>query len=154
MEKLPAIQIADRESREVEILHIPGRSVRGIAADGLPEESQFESKAPAVRRFQIPGVIPPLSLKIRVIEMVAREFVTVSRQGGAVLCCNRLQKKERGGDAREPTLHARPQEDSDARRPAPGRVPRERLRHTQLSARQEEFPPASESVWSSRTTAC
>src|SRR5712692_11715721 len=47
--KLPAIQIAQREMREVEILHVPGGGLRGIAADSLPEESQFEPETPAVR---------------------------------------------------------------------------------------------------------
>ncbi len=77
--KLPAIEIAQREMSEVEILHLPGRDLLGIAADGLPEESQFESKPPAVSRFQISGVVPPLGLKIRMIEMIARKFVPVSR---------------------------------------------------------------------------
>src|SRR6266568_3240554 len=49
--KLPAIHIAQRKMGEVEIPQVPGGSLREIAADGLPEESQFESKAPAVRRF-------------------------------------------------------------------------------------------------------
>src|SRR5258706_4440581 len=79
VKNLPAIEIAQREMSEVEILHLPGRDLLGIAADGLPEESQFESKPPAVSRFQISGVVPPLGLKIRMIEMIARKFVLVSR---------------------------------------------------------------------------
>src|SRR5260370_34728973 len=79
MIKLFAIQIAQCEMREVEILNVPGRSLRRIAADGLPEECQFESETPPVRRFQIPSVVPPLGLKVRMIEMIARKFVTVSR---------------------------------------------------------------------------
>jgi hypothetical protein len=77
--KLPAIQIAQSEMREVEIPHVPGGVPGGIAANGLPEENQFESEPPAIRRFQISGVVPPFRLKIRVIEMIAREFVPVSR---------------------------------------------------------------------------
>src|SRR5712664_2465326 len=79
MIKLSAIQIAQSEMREVEILHVPSSGLSGITADGLPEESQFESEPPAVNRFQISGVVPPFGLKIRMIEMVAREFVAVSR---------------------------------------------------------------------------
>src|SRR5712664_510685 len=79
MIELTAIQIAQSEMREVEILHVPSRGLSGITADGLPEESQFESEPPAVNRFQISGVVPPFGLKIRMIEMVAREFVAVSR---------------------------------------------------------------------------
>src|SRR5713226_7332055 len=152
--KLPAIEIAQREMCEVEILHIPGAGLCGIAADGLAEEGQFESEPVALGRFQISGVVPPLGLKVRMIEIVARRFVAVSWQGSVVLRRERLQEKQRGDDTREPTPHGRPQADSGAQRPAPGRVPRARLRHTQLSAHQEEFPPASETVWSSRTTAC
>src|SRR6266852_617514 len=140
MEKLPAIEIAQREMREVEILHIPDANLPGIAADGLAEEGQFESEAVALGRFQISGVVPPLGLKVRMIEIIAREFVAISGQSGAVLRRKRLQKKKRGDDAREPTPHGRPQADSGAQRPARGRAPRERLRRTQPSVRQEEFP--------------
>src|SRR6266403_2110141 len=79
MIKLSAIQIAQCEMRDVEILHVPSRGSRRGAADGLAEECQLESKAPSVRRFQIPSVIPPLRLKVRMIEMIARKFVAVSR---------------------------------------------------------------------------
>src|SRR6266403_4446478 len=79
MIKLSAIQIAQCEMRDVEILHVPSRGSRRVAADGLAEECQLESKAPSVRRFQIPSVIPPLRLKVRMIEMIARKFVAVSR---------------------------------------------------------------------------
>ena len=124
--KLPAIQITQREMREVKILHLPGSNLSGIAADGLPEESQFEPKPPVVGPFQISGVVPPFGLKIRMIEMISRELVMVSRQGGAVLRRKRLQKKHRGGDAGEPTLHARPQADSSAPLPSQGRDPQAR----------------------------
>ena len=46
--KLPTIQIAQSEMREVKIPHVPGGVPGGIAADGLPEESQFESEPPAI----------------------------------------------------------------------------------------------------------
>ena len=128
--ELPAIQVAQRQMREVEIPHLPDGVPRGIAADGLPEEGQFESEAVAVKRFQIPGVVPPFTLKIRVIEMIPGEFVTVSRQSGAVLRRKRLLEKQRGGESCKPTLHGRPQLDSSARPPAPGRGRQARWPHT------------------------
>src|SRR5713226_2817502 len=138
--------------RGVEIPHLPSGGLRGITADGLPKESQFESESPAVSRFQISGVVPPFGLKIRVIEMIARKFVAVSRQVGAVLRRKRLKEKQRGADAREPILHGQPRADSSAPRPAPGRDPQARSPRTQPSERREELPPASETGSSSRTT--
>ena len=152
--ELPAIQVAQRQMREVEIPHLPDGVPRGIAADGLPEEGQFESEPVAVKRFQISGVVPPFTLKIRVIEMIPREFVTVSRQGGAILRRKRLLEKQRGRESCEPSLHGRPQLDSSARPPAPGRGQQAQWPHTRPQARQKEFPPASETGSSSRTTVC
>src|ERR1700746_3617950 len=118
--------------RNVEILYVPGGRLRRIAADGLPEERQFESEAPPVRGLQIPGVVPPLGLKVRMIEMIARKFVTVSRQGRAVLRRERLQKEQRRNDARKPTLHGQPRPDSAAPQFAQGRDRQARSPHTQL----------------------
>jgi hypothetical protein len=55
--KVPSIQIAQSEMREVEIPHVPGGVPDGIATNGLPEESQFESEPPAISRFQISAEI-------------------------------------------------------------------------------------------------
>jgi hypothetical protein len=82
--------------RKIDILYIPGSSFGGIAADGLTEEGQFESEAVALACPQISRVVPPLGLKVRMIEMIAREFVAVSRQGSSVWHCKRLQEKQRG----------------------------------------------------------
>src|SRR6266567_2548161 len=48
MEKLPTIDIAQREMCKVEILYFPGRLVGGVAADSLPKEGQFESEVVAL----------------------------------------------------------------------------------------------------------
>jgi hypothetical protein len=100
MVKLASIKIAQREMRQVEILHFPSAGLCGIAAYSLAEESQFESETVAVRGFDISGVVPPFGLKIRMIEMVAWKFVVVPRQGGAVLRRKRLQEEKRGDEAR------------------------------------------------------
>ena len=46
-----------------------------IATHGLPKKRQFKSETPPIVRSQISRVVPPLRLKFRVIEVVAREFV-------------------------------------------------------------------------------
>ena len=85
MKELSLIEIAQRQVCEVEILYFPDGLVGGIATDALPEESQFESEAMALGRLQISRVIPPFRLKIWMIEMIAWEFVAVSRQRSAIL---------------------------------------------------------------------
>src|SRR5208282_1709432 len=57
--KLLAIQIAEGEMCQVNVLDVPRCSLRRITAYRLAEKRQFESVAMAVRRFQISGVIPP-----------------------------------------------------------------------------------------------
>src|SRR5438552_3303008 len=105
--KLTTVQIAQREMRKVEIFHIPRGGLRRIAVDSLPKKSQFESEPPSVCRFQISRVVPPFGLIIRMIKMIAGEFVAVSRQGCTVLRRKRLPEKERGCNRAEHTLHGR-----------------------------------------------
>src|SRR6266404_1537067 len=116
--------------REIEIFYVPGRCLCGIAAHGLPKKGQFESEAVAIARFQISRVVPPLRLKFRVIKMVARKFIVVTRQSRAVLRRGRLKRKHHGDEARQPTLHAQPQWDSAAPPLAPGTSLQARLPHT------------------------
>src|SRR5580692_1924989 len=72
--KLLVIQIAKPQMRQVNVLHIPSCSLSRITADGLTKKSQFESVMVAVCRFQISGVVPPLRLKIGMIEIISWEF--------------------------------------------------------------------------------
>src|SRR5437016_8252791 len=108
MIKLTTFEVAQREMREIDIPQFPGSSLRGIAANSLPEESQLKSKPVAIRRFQISGVVPPFGLIVRMIEVIARELVAVSRQGGSVLSGKRLQRQKRDSDTSELTPHVRP----------------------------------------------
>src|SRR2546429_9494645 len=105
---------------EIEIPQFPGSRPRRIAANSLPEESQLKSKPVAIRRFQISSVGPPFGLVVRMIEVIAREFVAVSRQGGSVLSGKRLQPHKRGSDNNEPTPHVRPRRDSKGPRTSAG----------------------------------
>src|SRR6266852_7248983 len=127
--KLATFQIAQRQMRDVDIFYVPGRCLCGIAADGLPKKSQLESEAAPIVRFQVSRVVPPLRLKFRVIEVVAWEFVVVTRQSRAVLR-RRMEIKHQGGEARQLILHAQPQWDSAAPPLARGTSPQARLPHT------------------------
>jgi hypothetical protein len=63
---------------KIEIANIPCGGFRRIAVDGLPEKRELESEATTAGRFEIAGVIPPLSLEIRMIEMIAGEFEVIA----------------------------------------------------------------------------
>src|ERR1700693_3057222 len=128
--KLATVQIAQRQMREIDIFHVPGRCFCEIAAYGLPEKCQFESEVAPIVRFQISRVVPPLRLKFRVIEVVTREFIVVTRQGRAILRRRRMERKHHGDEARKPILHAQPQWDSASPPLAPGTSPQARLSHT------------------------
>src|SRR2546430_17674671 len=154
MINLPAVEIAQSEMGEIDIPQLPGSRLRRIAANSLPEESQLKSKPVAIRRFQISSVVPPFGLIVRMIEVIAREFVAVSRQGGSGLSGKRLQQQKRDSDTSELTPHVRPRRDSNAPRLALGKVLQTRSLHRPPSARQEESQPASEIGSSSRRTVC
>jgi hypothetical protein len=51
----------------------------------LAEKREIETKAPALRRPNIPGVIPPFRLKVRMIKMIAREFEPIIWKSQTIL---------------------------------------------------------------------
>ena len=79
--EVATVEVAEGEVREVEILRVPGGVFCGVAREGLAEEGEFEAETVTVRRLEIAGVIPPLGLEIRVIEMVAGEGIAVAGEG-------------------------------------------------------------------------
>src|SRR5690242_3674933 len=135
MIKLPSVEVAQTEMGEIEIPQFPGSSLRRIAANSLPEESQLKSKPVAIRRFQISSVVPPFGLIARMIEVIARELVAIAWQSHAVLRGKGLQQQKRDSDTSEPTPHARPRRDSNAPRLEPGTAPQAQSRSTLPSAR-------------------
>src|SRR5580765_8104789 len=111
MIEMLAVQVAEREMREVEIFHIPDGSMSRITADRLAEKRQFESVTMATRGFQIPRVVPPFRLKVRVIVIVSREFESITGHRRAVLRGQRVENQKRRSQGGELTLHGQPQAD-------------------------------------------
>src|SRR5580692_9954372 len=101
---------------QVNILDVPSCHSSRITGDRLPKKCQFESVTMAVDGFQIPSVVPPLRLKVGVIEIVSGKFETIAGDCGAILRGEWREKQERGGQGCEPTLHGQPRADSSARR--------------------------------------
>src|SRR5579872_5496585 len=85
MVKPAAIKIAQGQMSDIEVFHTPRRLLRAIAGHSLAKKSQFEAKLASFGRTQVPCVIPPFGRKFRMIEVIARELVAVSRQRRAVL---------------------------------------------------------------------
>src|SRR6202171_6164078 len=108
---------------------LPGTGFFGFAIDALPKKGHLKSKTMPVSRLDVTGVIPPLGLKVRMIEMILRKFVTISGKSSPILgrCGNR--EEDQRGDTRPPTLHGRPQPDSGAQRRVRGIGPPKRSRH-------------------------
>jgi hypothetical protein len=79
--KPPTIEIAESQMGQVEILNVPRGRLRTITIHRLAKTTQFEAEEMAVSRREIARVIPPLRLKIGMVEMVARELVMIAGQG-------------------------------------------------------------------------
>jgi len=110
MIKLTAIEITYSQVSQVQIVNIPRRRFSGITINCLTEKRQFKAEAMTIRCSEIACVVPPLGLKIVMVEMVAREFVMIAREGGPVFC-NRvlrtgaLQPEEQCGENESFILH-------------------------------------------------
>src|SRR5216683_7373444 len=65
---LPA-DIAQRDVCHPQVVHKPGMAAIG-ARNTLPEKRQLKAKPVAVCRLHIPRVVPPLSLKVLMVEVV------------------------------------------------------------------------------------
>ena len=74
--------IGQCQVRQIKIGWIPDAARRAILlTNGLPEKSQLETKAPALRIFEIPGPIPPFGAKLRMRVVIARELVAIAWLG-------------------------------------------------------------------------
>src|ERR1700730_12672520 len=85
MEKLAAIQIAQCQMSQINVSHIPRIVLGGFALRAAPEKCQFKSKTAAIFSFYVPRVVPPLSLEVRMIKVIARKFIAVARKCGPIL---------------------------------------------------------------------
>src|SRR5271156_6010881 len=91
MIKFSAADVAQRQMSHIHVWRGPVGSFLHIAGHCFTEKSEFETEFVPVGASQIPGVIPPLSLKIRMIEIIAGKFVTVTGYGAAILRHQRIR---------------------------------------------------------------
>src|SRR5262245_27375489 len=80
VEKLPGVDIAEGEVREVKIVDAPAGGIRVRIVHSFAEESQLIAEAVAVRRRKIAGEVPPLRAVARMREMVSGKFEAVAGQ--------------------------------------------------------------------------
>ena len=68
---------------QVQVVYPPDRPIVrvGTSSLALAEEHQLETVAPVLSALDVAGVVPPLGPEIRMIEVVARKFEAVSRDG-------------------------------------------------------------------------
>src|ERR1700756_187480 len=107
-----------------------------------------------VRSNQISRRIPPLRLKLRMIEMIAREFIPVTRQRRPVLPQCTWQPRKQKHEEQPPTPHESPQADSAAPPPAPDTGQTQSSPRTPRSTLPTALQWASENGSSIQTTAC
>src|SRR3974390_758929 len=94
---------------QINVADVPHSCLRGRMIDALSKERQLKPECLPIACRQVTRVIPPLSLKILVIEMVPREFVPIAG------CCLLVQSRGWPSEEqdrcprRHPTLHESPQ---------------------------------------------
>jgi hypothetical protein len=81
--ELPAIDIREGGMSQVEVFHGPNRRVIGAPILALAEENQLETEPFTSRVHHITGVIPPLSAKVLMLEVIPGKLVVVARDGFA-----------------------------------------------------------------------
>jgi len=80
MKKPSAIDITQREVRHPNVAHVPSTVRLRFTVDALAEKSQLETELAAFLRVHVAGVIPPLSLIVGMVEVIARKFVAITRK--------------------------------------------------------------------------
>src|ERR1700722_2867452 len=115
--------------RHPNIVQIPNAFGRGWPMDSLAEKSKLEAKAPALRRSNISGVVPPLGPKVGMIKVVARKFKTIirERQAIGIVRSRRAHCKCQRQNDKMATLHELPQWEPGRWRSWPGTKLKERL---------------------------
>src|ERR1700757_4308505 len=140
--------------RQIQILDIPRLCLAWIAVHALAKKRQFKPIVVAVCSCQISRRVPPLRLKLLVIEVIAGKFIPVTRQRCFVLRRRARQQRQQQCEEQPPTPHESPRANSAVPPPARDTVqtpPSPRIPRSELP---EAPPPASETGSSSRTTAC
>src|SRR5579862_4159343 len=128
--------------RHPNVAHIPDISRRRFTVNSPTKESKLEPKAPPFGGVKIPRVIPPLGLKVGMIEMVARKFKSIARQRDAIRIARSWSvhsEQHRGNETRrhrgDSTPHESPRSGQGASRSWRDKEPTESLQRKQSKAR-------------------
>src|SRR5579884_52502 len=152
--ELPAVQVAQRQMRQVQVAHVPRAVLLGIAAHTLAEKRQLKSEPPPIFRSHISGVIPPLRLILRMVEVIPRKLVLVSGQRRLKISIALPREEQHERENSRPTPHARPQADPASPPRAPDKTPPAPSPRTPPSTLPAAPPPANGNESSIRMTAC
>src|SRR5579885_2408008 len=115
---------------------------------------QLKSEPPPIFRLHISGVIPPLRLILRMVEVIPRKLVLVSGQRRLKISIALPREEQHERENSRPTPHARPQADSVSSPRAPDKTPPAPSPHTPPSTLPAAPPPANGNESSIRMTAC
>jgi hypothetical protein len=78
MIKVLTIKVAESKMSKIQIASGPGRILWLVASQSCPKESEFKAEAMAIGGTQISRVVPPLRLKLGMIEVITGKLVVVS----------------------------------------------------------------------------
>src|SRR5581483_5294139 len=99
VEEAAGVEIGHRQMREVDIVDAPRRLIfRGFTSllGSLAEEHQLEAVAMTIPSADVSGVIPPLGAELRVVEVIARKLVVITREGDPIVQQDGDQEQRRG----------------------------------------------------------
>jgi hypothetical protein len=85
MIKALTIKVAESKMSKIQIASGPGRILWLVASQSRPKESEFKAEAMAIGGAQISRVVPPLGLKLGMIEVITGKLVVVSGKSHPVL---------------------------------------------------------------------
>src|SRR5579859_4292466 len=140
--------------RQVNIAKVPGSLLRCVAVDGFAEKRQLKAEGTAVGGFYVAGRVPPLGLKFRMSEKVARKFIAIARRCDTIWRVKHRKNRQQERRAKGSIPHGRPRQDSGARRFAPDKNRRGRWRQKSAKEHRPVWRQASESESSTQRIAC
>jgi len=73
------VNIRKSQVRQVNLIGAPCAGLAGRRFGSLAKEGKFKTETVMIRSLHVPRVVPPLGLKIGMVEMIARKLVTISR---------------------------------------------------------------------------
>src|SRR5208283_46365 len=151
-----AVQVAKRQMRQIQIVNVPSTLFPAFTAHAFAEKRQFKAETMPIVRGHVPRVVPPFRLIFRMIEIIARKFITVTRHRNLVgLLSSQTARPNHQQDPRaSATPHGRPQADSISPPPLPDTVLPAPWLRTRRSAPHTTPRSANETGSSIRTIAC